>query len=306
MSAKIKQPMVHHASPRPKGSDRRKFEKVYWPFVPVLVVIGLLLASAVSTGSLASFIKHPGGKVLSYAVSENANAMLIDTNAQRQKYGEPLLQVNAELSSAAAVKAKDMATRNYFSHYAPDGSPPWSFATAAGYSYQAFGENLATGFGNEQAVINAWMASMTHRQNLLDPSFSQVGFGFANSSHYTAIGGQPATIFVAFYAQPAGAVPLANIRPASASTISANSGGTQASAVSGGFGSSFVNGWAPDALVIVMACSVLVFAVKHFRKIWRYVYAGERFVWQHPIFDAGIVAVIALSVVLWQNVGLIK
>lgn len=306
MSAKIKQPVAHHTSARPRGIDRRKFEKVYWPFIPVIVAIGLLLPSALSTGSLASFIKHPGGKVLSYAVSENPNAMLIDTNAQRQKYGEPLLQISSELSRAAAAKAKDMATRNYFNHFTPDGSPPWSFATAAGYDYQAFGENLATGFGNEQAVINAWMASAPHRQNLLSPSFSQVGFGFANATHYTATGGQPATIFVAFYAQPTGVVPLANIKPASADTGSASLTNTPTSSVSGGFGSSFENSWAPAALGVLMAAGILIIALKHTNKIWCYLYKGERFVWHHPIFDAGIAVVIALSVVLWQNVGLIK
>jgi hypothetical protein len=134
------------------------------------------------------------------------------------------LSLNGQLDAAAQAKANDMATRNYWSHYTPDGNPPWVFVSAQGYAYQKLGENLATGFNDEQATINGWMASPPHRENLLDPAFSDVGFGFANNPNYTAAGGGPMTIIVAFYGRTVAApVHAAVPSPASSTTPSAPS-----------------------------------------------------------------------------------
>src|SRR5205809_4918263 len=63
-------------------------------------------------------------------------------------------------------------------------------------------ENLAAGFSDNQSTINGWMASPPHRENLLDPSFSEVGFGYANNHDYTSACGGPMTIVVAYYGKP--------------------------------------------------------------------------------------------------------
>src|SRR6185437_15166639 len=80
--------------------------------------------------------------------------------------------------------------------------PPWIWVTAQGYSYQALAQNLAAGFSDEQSTINGWMASPPHKENLLNPIYSDVGFGYANNPDYTSAGGGPMTIVVAFYGKP--------------------------------------------------------------------------------------------------------
>jgi hypothetical protein len=130
------------------------------------------------------------------------SGLLSDTNAQRSANGVASLSLNNQLNAAAQAKADDMAARNYWSHNTPEGNPPWVFVDAQNYSYQKLGENLATGFSDEQSTVNGWMASPPHRENLLDSAFSEVGFGFANNPNYTSAGGGPMTIVVAMYGKP--------------------------------------------------------------------------------------------------------
>ena len=142
------------------------------------------------------------GHVLAYATSMSTSGLLSSTNAARSSNGVKSLKSNSKLAAAAQAKANDMAARNYWSHNTPDGKSPWTFVVAKGYTYQKLGENLATGFNNEQATINGWMASPPHRENVLDGAFTEVGFGYTNNPDYTSAGGGPMTIVVAFYGKP--------------------------------------------------------------------------------------------------------
>jgi hypothetical protein len=190
----------HHT--KPKQINKRAFERVYWPYIPIVLAISLLLSLGASSGNLQAYVRHPGGRVLAYATSMAIGGLLSDTNSSRAANGVASLSLNNQLNAAAQASADDMAARNYWSHNTPEGNPPWIWVTAQGYSYQKLGQNLATGFSDEQSTIDGWMNSPPHRENLLDPGFTQVGFGFANNPNYTAAGGGPMTIVVAFYGEP--------------------------------------------------------------------------------------------------------
>lgn len=200
--AKIKTAKTASHHSKPKSVNRRSFERVYWPYLPLVLVISLLLGLGASSGNLQAYVKHPGGRVLAYASSMSISGLLIDTNTARAANGVSGLSLNNKLNAAAQASADDMAARNYWSHNTPEGNPPWIWVTAQGYAYQKLGQNLATGFADEQSTIDGWMNSPPHRENLLDPAFKEVGFGFANNPNYTAAGGGPMTIIVAFYGQP--------------------------------------------------------------------------------------------------------
>ncbi len=187
---------------KPKGTSHSAFNRVYWPYIPVILAIGLLLTFGASSGMLQAAAKHPRTKVLAYASSMSIGGLLTDTNNQRSANGVASLSLNNRLDAAAQAKANDMATRDYWSHNTPEGNPPWVFVQQQGYDYQKVGENLATGFNDEQATIDGWMASAGHRENMLDSAYSEVGFGFANSSNYTSAGGGPMTVIVAYYGKP--------------------------------------------------------------------------------------------------------
>lgn len=97
------------------------------------------------------------------------------TNEKREQTGLPSLVENKLLSQAAADKASDMFANNYWAHYSPGGKTPWSFITASGYKYIYAGENLARDFDNPKNVVDAWMNSPSHRSNLLDKNFKDIG-----------------------------------------------------------------------------------------------------------------------------------
>lgn len=218
--AKIKKLKSSHHHTKPKKIDKRSFDRVYWPYIPLVLVISLLLGIGASTGNLQAYMRHPGGRVLAYADSMSIGGLLAGTNSSRIANGVGTLNLSSKLNAAAQASADDMAARNYWSHNTPDGDAPWIWVTAQGYVYQKLGQNLATGFADEQSAIDGWMNSPPHRENLLDPSFKEVGFGFANNPNYTSAGGGPMTIIVAFYGNPQ---VLASATPAPAVSQSSNS-----------------------------------------------------------------------------------
>jgi uncharacterized protein YkwD len=82
---------------------------------------------------------------------------------------------NAALTQAALVHSDDMVSANYFSHTGSDGSTASQRATAAGYVWQAFGENIAAGQPDVAAVMASWMASAGHCANIMRASFRDIG-----------------------------------------------------------------------------------------------------------------------------------
>ncbi|EKD90091.1 MAG: hypothetical protein ACD_32C00026G0001, partial [uncultured bacterium] len=75
-----------------------------------------------------------------------------------------------------------MFSENYWAHFAPSGKTPWDFILNAGYKFTFAGENLAKNFTSSDAVVKAWMASPTHRDNLLNPKYQDIGIAVAEGN----------------------------------------------------------------------------------------------------------------------------
>lgn len=101
------------------------------------------------------------------------------TNDERQENNAAPLRRNTTLDAAAQLKAEHMAKNQYFAHYAPDGTTPWHWFDEAGYTYAHAGENLAIHFTDSSEVVEAWMDSPTHRKNIVDGKFTEIGVGTA-------------------------------------------------------------------------------------------------------------------------------
>jgi len=98
------------------------------------------------------------------------------TNINRQNNSLPALQENSKLDNSALQKAKDMLEKQYFDHISPSGKGPQDLAAGADYSYISIGENLAMGnFANDKELLDAWMASPGHRENILNKGFTEIG-----------------------------------------------------------------------------------------------------------------------------------
>ncbi len=115
-------------------------------------------------------------------VTFSAEQIISLTNAKRAENGLGALTFNPLLANAASAKASNMFTENYWAHNSPSGKTPWSFITAAGYRYIYAGENLARDFSDAQSVVNAWMNSSSHRSNLLDKNFKEIGVAVASGT----------------------------------------------------------------------------------------------------------------------------
>lgn len=101
-------------------------------------------------------------------------------NQERWANGQlPPLKRVSQLDSSSETHSSNMASRNFFAHCDLDtGTLPWDRMTAAGYSWNSAGENIAAGYSTPQAVVDGWMGSPGHRANILSTSFRELGIGY--------------------------------------------------------------------------------------------------------------------------------
>jgi len=108
-------------------------------------------------------------------------------NQERAEAGCDPVRTDERLRTAARGHSRDMATNDYFSHTAPNGSTFVDRVAAAGYPReQAGGENIAMGYRTPAAVMAGWMDSDGHRANILNCDFEAIGVGLARDSNGTA------------------------------------------------------------------------------------------------------------------------
>ncbi len=98
------------------------------------------------------------------------------TNKEREKRGLDSLSENTFLNISAEFKAEDMKEEQYFSHYSASGKGLSYYIQKSGYEGSVLGENLAMGnFKNEETLVNHWMESSSHRSNILNPKYNEIG-----------------------------------------------------------------------------------------------------------------------------------
>ena len=115
--------------------------------------------------------------------------ILVLCNKLRQSRGLPPFSVNWEIARVARYKTEDMKAHEYFSHDSPMYGSFFDMLKNFHVPYHSAGENIATGIDTPQAVVDAWMASPSHRQNILSKSFNQAGVGYSTdgTAHYWAL-----------------------------------------------------------------------------------------------------------------------
>ena len=91
----------------------------------------------------------------------------------------PLVMGPPALERAAVAHSQEMATRDYMDHIGHDGSSPADRVTRAGYKWSAIGENLASGVMTADAVVNGWVGSPHHCENLMSARFTEMSVAYA-------------------------------------------------------------------------------------------------------------------------------
>jgi len=144
-------------------------------------LIGLVFLFFLTKSSLSLFaLNQPA--VLGYSSQITPERIIELTNQERQKFDLSSLSVNPLLSEAAQQKAADMFAFNYWAHTSPTGRDPWSFLKIVDYDYIYAGENLARDFASSESVVAAWMESPSHKKNIIDDNYQEIGVAVVNGT----------------------------------------------------------------------------------------------------------------------------
>ena len=103
------------------------------------------------------------------------DAIVAAMNACRTKAGVAPLREEPRLEAAAEDRMTDMEDQGYWGHESPQGTSPFVWLRPHGYEYRFAGENLATGFDTTELLLQGWMESPGHRENILSPDYSDCG-----------------------------------------------------------------------------------------------------------------------------------
>jgi len=91
----------------------------------------------------------------------------------------PALRAASVLNQVALLHAEDMAQHNYFDHRDRAGGSPADRVRAAGYHESLVGENIAYGPNTPDEVVQGWLQSPGHCENLMTAQFAEMGIAFA-------------------------------------------------------------------------------------------------------------------------------
>lgn len=167
---KLKKTLAHFFHPRQSNNHRAR---LLHP--ESLVYIGIIAIGVFSFLKIWSFFPLLHDNILGFASDITAEQVIVQTNQQRKQLGLSELTYNEELSQAALAKGQDMFSNQYWSHVSPQGRQPWDFIKEADYVYIVAGENLARDFSHTDEMVGAWMASPTHKANIINPKFQEIG-----------------------------------------------------------------------------------------------------------------------------------
>lgn len=180
----------HYFIPHPETHQKAKL--LSWNFLVIYILIFILIRAGLDLTS----IYKPG--VLGINASLSVDKIIENTNTERQEAGFTPLVYNQNLSQAAKLKAQNMFAENYWAHFSPSGKDPWGFITGAGYKFSYAGENLARNFSSSDDVVKAWMASPSHRENIMNPKYQDIGIAVEEG----ILQGQKTTLVVQEFGRP--------------------------------------------------------------------------------------------------------
>lgn len=135
---------------------------------------------------------------IAYASEITAGKIINLTNQERAKYNLPELTANSALTKAARQKAEAIFASQQFSHNF--GAKKFSqWIKEQGYQYAIVGENLAINFTASEPLLNAWLASPTHKKNILHQDYREIGVSVQTADWQ----GEQATLVVELFGAPA-------------------------------------------------------------------------------------------------------
>ncbi|MCR4279840.1 MAG: CAP domain-containing protein [Candidatus Komeilibacteria bacterium] len=181
-------------APKTKTKNNMKFDlklPFFW-----YGIIGVLLVSTFGLLFFTNRAESESPSWLDNAISRNEIYVL--TNELRNLQQLPPLAMNEKLNAAALAKAKTIIAEDFFSHNGKNGRYFTTWIDDTGYDYQLIGENLAAGFQTNKEVLKAWMDSPTHRANILNNRYREIGIAIWEGD----LEGRVQTVVVQIFGSP--------------------------------------------------------------------------------------------------------
>ena len=179
------------------SNKKRNFMAAAVAVLLAAIILSFMIASA---GSSYQGIEVLGSKTENLKQQEQAQnqpqngginitdyeaAILHLINTVRAGRGLAALQPHQSLIDISRTRSTDMLSRNYFSHYTPEGKTVFNIFRDCGITFRSAGENLAhsrpANIGTPEAFINAWMNSPTHAANILQSKYGIIGVGMVEN-----------------------------------------------------------------------------------------------------------------------------
>ena len=180
------------------SNKKRNFMAAAVAVLLAAIILSFMIASA---GSSYQGIEVLGSKTENLKQQEQAQnqpqngginitdyeaAILHLINTVRADRGLAALQPHQSLIDISRTRSTDMLSRNYFSHYTPEGKTVFNIFRDCGITFRSAGENLAHSkpakIGTPEAFIHAWMNSPTHAANILQNKYGIIGVGMVENS----------------------------------------------------------------------------------------------------------------------------
>jgi len=186
---------------------------------------------------------------------------------------------------------------NYWAHVSPSGREPWDFFDQQNYTYIYAGENLAKNFATSSGVIEGWMNSQGHRENLLNDNYTEIGIAAVNGQ----LEGEDTTLVVALYGRPSGTPPV--IAAGEQATPTATQQAPIETTTESAVGSSVLSTnaaaltWAQRATLPVIGFIALLYLGQHI------IIRRKHMLWDHathprPLLQAGVLVGLMVVVIM--------
>jgi len=133
---------------------------------------------------------------LVFAIS--ASELVAEINAERASRGLSVLLEDSRLDKAGENKSRALRDRGLLEHTKTAEGVPWSYVAETGYEYSSAGENLAVAVDGDFNVLEDWLQSSAHRENVLNKNYVNIGVGITKGT----FGGTSAEYVVAYFATP--------------------------------------------------------------------------------------------------------
>lgn len=138
------------------------------------------------------------------------DAVVASMNARRAQQGLPPLHIDDRLCAAAGDRMRDMEEQAYWAHVSPEGRSPFQWLKPRGYDFRYAGENLATGFETAEVLLESWMESQGHRDNIMSPMYSDCGIAIIEGSTTGRAAGKSVVVLFGRAATPPAARPASS------------------------------------------------------------------------------------------------